>query len=342
MRRAAGLPVWRVDDLTQGDVRMIRNPAALTAVVVIACAAGACGPGGTGQAVAQRGDDSLSVTFEEYQPRSTLRVPETPITRARFPFVDVHNHQWPNQSPDAVDRMVREMDALNLAVLVNLSGGTGEALRSQVAMLEARYPNRFVTFANLDFAGIDDAEWGARAAASLERDVREHGARGLKIFKNLGLDLADSQGRRIATDDVRLDPVWAKAGELGIPVLIHTGEPSAFFEPHDRFNERWLELKEFPDRARPADRYPPWEDVMAEHWNVFRKHRNTTFISAHMGWLANDLVRLGGLLDEHPNVFVEFGAVIAELGRQPRFAHRFFVDYAERIMIGKDTWAPAE
>jgi uncharacterized protein len=282
------------------------------------------------------------LTFEEYQPRSTLRVPETIVTRARFPFIDVHNHQRPNQSPETVAAMVRAMDELNMAVLVNLSGGTGGRLADQVAMLEADHPSRFVTFANLDFTGIDDAGWGERAAARLERDVRERGARGLKIFKNLGLDLQDGAERRVPTDDPRLDPVWAMAGELGVPVLIHTGEPAPFFDPHDEFNERWLELKQFPGRARPADRYPSWEQVMGEHWNMFRKHPQTTFISAHLAWLGHDLDRLGAMLDAHPNVYTEFGAVIAELGRQPHTARQFFIDYQDRLLFGKDTWAPEE
>jgi uncharacterized protein len=282
------------------------------------------------------------VTFEEYQPRSTLRVHESDVRRARFPFVDVHNHQRPGQSADAVAAMVREMDALNMVALINLSGGTGDRLAGQVGSLEGVAPTRFVTFANLDFAGIDDPAWGRRAAQRLEDDVRRRGARGLKIFKDLGLDLQDGNGNRIATDDPRFDAVWAKAGELDIPVLIHTGEPAPFFDPHDADNERWLELKEFPSRARPADRYPPWEQVMAEHWTVFARHPGTTFISAHLAWLGHDLARLGRQLDAHPNVVTEFGAVIAELGRQPHTARQFFIDYADRILFGKDTYAPAE
>lgn len=287
--------------------------------------------------------DTLTLTWEEYQPRSTLVVPEQPVPRAKYPFIDVHSHQW--RAATATDAQVEEiigaMDDLNMAVMVNLSGGSGTRLQATVAGLEGRYPNRFVTFANIDFDDIDAPDWTERTVAQLEQDIA-NGARGLKIFKNLGLTVLDSQGERVHTDDPRLDPIWAKCGELGVPVLIHTGEPSAFFEPHDRFNERWLELKMFPNRARPADQYPPWETIMAEQHRVFRKHPGTTFINAHFGWMANDLARLGRLLDEMPNVYVEFGAIIAELGRQPRFAHTFFVDYKERILFGKDSWRPEE
>lgn len=285
------------------------------------------------------GSAAQTMTVEEYEPRSTLVVPENPVTRAKFPFIDVHNHQRPTADAAA---LAREMDRLNMAVMVNLSGGTGTRLVEQVANLKGKEPKRFLVFANLDFTGIDDPQWGTRAAAQLERDVRQGGAQGLKIFKNLGMDLKDGQGRRIPTDDPRLDPVWAKAGGLGVPVLIHTAEPAEFFRPHDRNNERWLELKQFPSRARPPERYPSWETMMAEQHNVFRKHPRTKFINAHLGWLGGDLGRLGRLMDELPNMYTEIGAVLAELGRQPRFARDFLIRYQDRVMFGKDTWAPAE
>ena len=136
--------------------------------------------------------------------------------------------------------------------------------------------------------------------------------------------------------------MWAKCGELGIPVLIHTGEPRSFFDPIDRLNERWLELKQFPDRARPPDKYPSWEQVMGEQHNVFGKHPRTTFINAHLGWLGGDLARLGTLLEKYPNMHTELGAVLAEIGRQPRFARDWFIKYQDRIMMGKDIWAPSE
>jgi uncharacterized protein len=281
-----------------------------------------------------------SLTIEEYEPRSTLRVPGSEITRARFPFIDVHSHQRARTAAQ-VDTLVAEMDALNMAVLVDLSGGSGESLGRKVAAYGERHANRFVVFANLNFNGIAEPGWTESAVRQLEEDVRVHGARGLKIFKNLGMDLRDTNGR-VATDDPRLDPVWAKAGELGVPVLIHTAEPAPFFDPPDETNERWLELKLFPNRARPPERYPSWEELMQEHWNVFRRHPGTNFISAHMSWLANDLGRLGTLLDEMPNMYVELGAVIAEIGRQPRAAREFMSRYRDRVLLGKDTYRPSE
>jgi predicted TIM-barrel fold metal-dependent hydrolase len=206
----------------------------------------------------------------------------------------------------------------------------------------ARYPGRVVLFANLNFAGLDDPAWGARAAAQLEQDVRQSGAVGLKIFKNLGMDLNDGRGQRVRTDDPRLDPVWRKAGELGIPVLIHTAEPPAFFDPIDKYNERWLELTQFPGRARPPERYPPFDSLMTEQHRVFKRHPGTQFIAAHLDWMGADLGRLGRLLDSLPNVFTEVGAVIYELGRQPRAARDFLIKYQDRVMMGKDIYAAEE
>lgn len=280
------------------------------------------------------------VSFEEYDPRSMLQVPEHPVTRARFPFVDVHCHLWgPMLAPDKVDEVVRQMDELNMAVMVNLSGGSGDRLRQVVAALKTRYAERFVVFASPSFDGIDDPAYPTRTADQLTADVRD-GAQGLKIFKNLGLSVNDSQGARVPVDDPRFDPLWARAGELGIPVLIHTGDPAAFWLPNDRHNERWLELKERPNRKREGE--PTFDQLITEQTNVFRKHPKTRFVGAHFLWLAHDLDRLGGLMDEIPNMMIELGAVIYDPGRQPRRAAAFFEKYQDRILMGKDVWAPVE
>ncbi len=282
-----------------------------------------------------------TMSFEDYNPDSMLKVPGQEITRAKFPFIDVHNHQR-RHSPTSLAGVVNEMDAMNMAIMVNLSGGYGQSLRDQVTLNERVAPGRFVTFANLNFDGIDDPQWGARAAAQLERDIKEGGARGLKIAKNLGMTLRTKAGKRIPTDDPRFDPVWAKAGELGIPVLIHTGEPPAFFLPVDGKNERWLELTLHPSRGRFGDDVPDFATLMGEQHAIFRRHRKTTFISAHLGWYGHDLAFLGKLLDDIPNMMAELGAVIYEPGRQPRFAREFFTKYQDRILMGKDSWVPSE
>jgi predicted TIM-barrel fold metal-dependent hydrolase len=281
------------------------------------------------------------MSFEEYEPKSGLKVPGHLVPRAKYPFIDVHNHQQAGMSKEVLDKLVKDMDALNLQVMVNLSGGSGDNLKTGLANMKGQYPRRFLLFANVDFSRIDEPDFGRKAAAQLEQDVK-NGAQGLKVFKNLGLTATDKSGKRVATDDARLDPIWAKCAELKIPVLIHTGEPRQFFDPQDKYNERWLELKQYPSRARPASKFPGWEQVMAEQHRLFRKHPKTIFINAHLGWLGGDLARLGQLMDEMPNMYTEIGAVLAELGRQPRYARAWLIKYQDRVMFGKDSWEPSE
>ena len=275
-------------------------------------------------------------TIEQYQPRSTLVTKEHKIERAKFPFIDIHSHHW-NPTPEHVDELIRGMDSINLKVLVNLSGGTGEQLRQTVATMKGRYPDRFVVFANLSYDDIDTPGYGKRAAARLEQDVK-NGAQGLKIFKNFGMDVKYKNGERVHVDDPEFDSVWDKCADLKLPVLIHIAEPSAFFDPWDYHNERWLELKEFPQRARPPSRYPPFETLIAERNHLFAKHANTNFIAAHLAFHGNDLERLGKLLDQLPNMYVDIAAVLAELGRQPYSAHDFLVKYQDRVLMGKDIY----
>lgn len=281
------------------------------------------------------------LTFEEYNPVSTLVVPGKIIKRAKFPFIDVHGHQYrmPTQNLAPV---IAAMDTLNMGLMVNLSGRTGADLQKSVANIKANYPKRFVVFANIGFNNnVGKAGWIEATVAQLEQDVK-NGARGLKIYKGLGLRDRDISGKRVAIDDPRLDPIWTKCGELGIPVLIHSADPKSFWDDFDGDNERWLELKTRPGRKRGANNPVPWEQIIQEQHNMFKKHRNTTFINAHMGWYANNLGKLGQLLDAMPNMNVGIGAIIAELGRQPRFAKAFFIKYQDRILFGKDSWKPEE
>ena len=278
--------------------------------------------------------------FEEYNPKSTLVVPGGEITKAKFPFIDVHSHQR-DMSVEALNGLITHMDAMNEAIMVNLSGRSGESLKEKIDNINKSYPNRFVVFANVDFEGAKDMEWGKHAAAQLEQDIK-NGAKGLKIFKSLGLRNKDADGNRLAIDDPRLDPIWAKCAEMGVSVLIHAADPKSFWDDMDSNNERWLELKTHPRRKRTATDPAPFEQIIQEQHNVFKKHPNTKFINAHMGWHANNLEKLGKLLDEMPNMNVGISAVIAELGRQPQNARAFFIKYQDRVLFGKDSWKPEE
>ncbi|WP_242205707.1 amidohydrolase family protein [Aestuariivivens insulae] len=280
------------------------------------------------------------ISFEDYNPKSTLVVPGKVIKRAKFPFIDIHGHQYRMATQDLAP-VVAAMDTLNMQIMVNLSGRSGDALKQAVANIKNNYPNRFVVFANIDFNGAGAPGWIEKTVAQLKEDVKQ-GARGLKVYKSLGMYNKDVDGKRLAVDDDHLAPIWETCGALGIPVLIHSADPKPFWDEFNGDNERWLELKTHPRRKRGANDPAPWEQIIAEQHRMFKKHPNTTFINAHMGWFANDLGRLGKLLDDIPNMNVGIGAIIAELGRQPRFAKAFFIKYQNRILFGKDSWKPEE
>jgi uncharacterized protein len=212
---------------------------------------------------AQNKPVELKMEFEDYDPPSSLVVPEHHLTRAKFPFIDVHNHQFNMPTQNLVE-LAKEMDKLNMQVMVNLSGrgrGSTEHLEKSLENVKKSNAKRFIVFTNMDFAAIDDAEWQSRMLKQLEDDVRK-GANGLKIYKSLGTSTKDSKGNRVKIDDPRIDPIWEKCGELGIPVLIHAADPKQFWQPVDKNNERWLELKLHENRRHDNDPVS-WETIIA-------------------------------------------------------------------------------
>jgi uncharacterized protein len=297
----------------------------------------------------QRTDIEQPLGFEEYDPISTLKVDGHITTRAKYPFIDVHNHQYQMPTQD-LNVLVAQMDSLNMGIMINLSGrgwhqewGDGTAqLKGSLENVSKNQPKRIGIFTNIQFKGFGEKDWSARAVKQLEDDVKM-GAKGLKIYKSLGFSgIKDDKGNRVPVSDPRLQPVWQKCGDLGIPVLIHTADVPSFWDPMDRYNERWLELKTHPGRRRKANDPIPFDSLIAEQHKIFRDNPKTIFINAHMGWYPNNLKKLDSLMIAFPNMYVEIGAVIAELGRQPRTAKKFFDKYQDRVLFGKDSWVPAE
>jgi hypothetical protein len=288
------------------------------------------------------------MSFEDYDPPSSLIVEGKVIKKAKYKFIDVHSHLW-NMPVMDLDELVAEMDEINMGYIVNLSGsGFGPQAAKElyfdksIKNIEENQPGRIGLFVNVDFNSID-VENHVENQVNLIRSAVSNGAIGLKVYKSLGLTNKDSNGNRVRVDDERLGPIWEICGELDIPVLIHSADPFQFWLPKDDQNERWFELKEKPNRYYgDSDFIPPFEDIIKEQHTIFERHKNTTFINAHLGWMGNDLQRLGEHLDEFPNVVTEFGAVIAELGRQPKTARQFFIDYQDRIMFGKDSYNKEE
>jgi hypothetical protein len=288
------------------------------------------------------------MSFEDYDPPSSLKVEGEIIKKAKFNFIDVHSHLW-NMPLMDLNELVAEMDEINMGYIVNLSGsGFGPQaakdayFEKSTKNIKENQPGRIGLFVNVDFNSVD-VENHIENQVTVIRGAVAKGAIGLKVYKSLGLTNKDSKGNRVAVDDERLGPIWEVCGELGIPVLIHSADPFQFWQDKDGQNERWFELKEKPNRYYgDSDFIPPFEDIIKEQHTIFERHKKTRFINAHLGWMGNDLKRLGEHLDKYPNVVTEFGAVIAELGRQPKTARQFFIDYQDRIMFGKDSYNKEE
>ena len=282
-------------------------------------------------------------TITEYHPRSTLVVPRHPVPRARFPAVDFHGHPPRLNNPGNIARVLAAMDSLNLGVMIQAMPSSGDRLEEQIEAVRASgHADRFVFFASLDFREVGPGS-GARIAAQLEEDVRA-GAMGIgEIQKSFGLFNTKADGTRLRIDDPELDIVWETAARLGIPVFVHTADPAEFFRPLDYDNERWLEMALFENRRYfDRERFPSFGQLMAERDRMIAKHPNTTWVLAHLSWYGNDLTKLGRIFDANPNVLAEVGAILYDLGRQPRFARDFFIKYQDRLLFGKDSFAPDE
>jgi predicted TIM-barrel fold metal-dependent hydrolase len=265
------------------------------------------------------------------------------VPRARFPAIDFHGHPPALTSPEIIERVGAAMDSLNLRVMVNASGSSGDRLKQQLAAVAAsRYKDRFVMFTTLNLRDVGPGS-GVRIAAQLSADIAAGAAGVGEINKGFGLYNRKTDGTRLKMDDPELDPVWETAARLKIPVFIHVGDPSEFFEPIDYQNERWLELALYTDRRyQDRTRFPTFEELMAERDRLLAKHPNTIWVLAHLGWHANDLARLGRMFDRMPNLYSEVGAILYDLGRQPRAAREFMIKYQDRLLFGKDSFQPDE
>jgi len=280
----------------------------------------------------------------DYRPRSTLVTTEHLVPKSKFPSIDYHGHP-PGQllSAEGLNQLADALDEIGVRVIISASNTAGENLRRAIATSQAnpRMKDRIRFLTGIDFSGVGPG-WAERAVAALEADARA-GAVGIgEIGKGLGLTARKADGSRLRIDDPALDPAWQAAARLKLPVFIHTADPQEFWQPIDNKNERWLELALFPNRQYPSDRFPSFEQLMTERDAMIRRNPQTTFVVAHLGWHANDLPRLSKMMDEMPNILVEVGAVLYDIGRQPRAARAFFEKYQDRILFGKDSFQPNE
>lgn len=290
---------------------------------------------------ARPADKGLPLRLTDFQPKSMLHVPETRVTRARFPVIDFHSHvsQRPRSRRPGVPpaELIKTMDAVNLHTMVNLTGGSGEGLAATIASFDRAFPRRFVTMTEPTWTRASEPGYAAWQAEEVAR-AKAAGAVGVKVLKTLGLYLRDGgpQGKLVRVDDPRFDPLWDACGRLGLPVAMHVGDPEAFFTPIDRFNERYEELGAHPDWSFYGKDFPAFKEILDARDRVFAKHPQTTFVALHVGHWAENLEAVGQMLDRFSNVHVEIGARIGELGRQPRTSRRFFDKYQDRILFGTD------
>ena len=284
--------------------------------------------------LAQGVKKTAPLDVKDYEPRSMLQVPETKVEKARFPVIDIHTHlTWPPVSTPA--QLLEVMNRRNLRMLVNVTGGFGDTLKSNVKAFDLAHPGRFLTFTEPAWKRVNESGY-AKTQADLLEQAKRDGARGLKVLKTLGLVLRDSAGKLVKVDDPRFDPMWDACGRLALPVAIHVSDPAAFFQPIDRYNERFEELNNHPDWSFHGQDFPSNAELLAARDRVIARHPKTTFVVLHVGNFSEDLGHVARSLDRFPNMQVEIGARVGELGRQPRTSRKFFDKYQDRILFGTD------
>ncbi|GAA1144487.1 hypothetical protein GCM10009630_48820 [Kribbella jejuensis] len=281
--------------------------------------------------------------LRDFRPVSMMTARTTRVTEPAAPVVDVHNHLgrrltgvW--RAPD-VEALVALMDAAKVAAIVNLDGEWTGELEANLDRYDRAFPGRFVTFARLDWSDTKTPGWGDRMGASLTDSVRR-GAAGLKLWKDIGLRIRDERDQLIFLDDERLEPLWDALAETGVPALIHTADPVAFFQPLDNRNERVEELLRHPDWHFYGPEFPPLQRLMDALEAVVANHPQVRFIGAHVGCLAENLDWVEQMLDRYPNYRVDLAARIAELGRQPRRTRALIEHHPDRVLLGTDCAPP--
>lgn len=282
--------------------------------------------------------------LSQFEPKSALHVAETRIAKARFPVIDFHTHLSWGSDPKGEQSdlimpaagLLKVMDAKNIRVMVNLTGGVGRAVEQTVNALVKPHPSRFVVFTQPWFSRVAEPGYAKMQSDEIGK-AHKAGARGLKVLKSLGLVVREqyTTGPLIRVDDRRFDPMWEAAGALKMPVAIHTSDPEAFFTPIDRFNERFEELNAHPDWSFHGKDYPPDRELQEARFRVLARHPKTNFVVLHVGNSEN-LAYISEAMRRYPNMYVEFGARIGELGRQPRTSRKFFDRFQDRILFGTD------
>ncbi|WP_263378055.1 amidohydrolase family protein [Granulicella paludicola] len=275
----------------------------------------------------------VTLPLSSFTPRSMLHTRQTEVLVPRFPVIDYHNH-LDAQDPHEV---LKIMDACGIEHVVNITMKVGDEAVEMIRRYRAADAKRFSTIGWMDWTGADAPDFDGFVALSLERIERlvAEGIVGFKFWKDLGLVVRDASGELIRVDDARLAPIFERLGELKMPVMVHIGDPEAFFLPIDANNERYEELAAHPDWGFYGAQYSK-DELLKQRDRVFKRHPNTTFVGAHIAENSEDLQRVSAMMDDCPNVMVDISARASELGRQPYAARKFFLRFADRILFGAD------
>jgi predicted TIM-barrel fold metal-dependent hydrolase len=276
---------------------------------------------------------NVSLPISEFHPRCMLHNVVHEVHHPRFPVIYYHNHL---DAQDPVE-VLKIMHACDIEHMVNITMKVGNEAIEQIERYRSADAKRFSTIGWMDWSDADAPDFSTFIKRTIERIHRlvAHGIVGFKFWKDIGLIVRDASGELIRIDDERLAPIFDRLGALGISVMVHIGDPEAFFLPIDANNERCEELAAHPDWGFHGAQYSK-DDLLQQRDRVFERHPNTTFVGAHIAENSEDLQRVSAMLDICPNVFVDISARASELGRQPYSARKFFLSYADRILFGAD------
>ena len=307
-------------------------------------------PAGASDA-AEQPSAELPLKLQDWRPTSIYKVPVTQVEKAKYPVIDMHNHG--GDTPEKVRDMLSSMDATGVEkAIVFINTGKPEAF-AQARTLYSGHPDRFELWCHFDLTGVNEPGFGPGAVKALE-ECHRLGAKGIGELHDKGKGLDVSVGTEPASwhepaahgvgahpDDPRIDPLWAKCAELGMPVSIHVTDPIWTYLPMDSHNDGYMTAFHWRLDDKPG---LLGHDALIESLErTANKHPKTIFIACHFLNLSYDLTRLGQILDRTPNLYADIAARMAEVSTIHRFTNQFMQKHQDRLVFGTDFfYSPGE